>query len=258
MPMDGLRKPLFWIAAALAFVVVLIDVGADSLLGKIQATTAQLDSMVEQNVSDDDDVDKDDLKHEVRRMNAKADPPGIGIKYLALVDGLLLYAMILMGLSLLLTQGLSGKLQVVLSFIVSIVTIIGSFVMLLVALELLLLMVGLFLAAPFGTIAYLALFGFFNRGGAAATLGLTLTLKLVSGGLLVFAHPTFLKNKGLVILFLMTVVAGLLLAFLHGFVPIILVSITDALGALITSVLALIWALFMLIFAIVAVIKGIF
>jgi hypothetical protein len=52
-------------------------------------------------------------------------------------------------------------------------------------------------------------------------------------------------------------VANLIISFLHGFVPIILVSITDAIGAIIVGILAVIWAIILLVFAIISVIKAI-
>jgi hypothetical protein len=117
-------------------------------------------------------------------------------------------------------------------------------------------MVALFFAFPFGTIAYLAIWGFFPRGGAAALLSSLMFLKLVCAGALVAAHQRFLQNKGLILLMLTSLVATLVVAFLHGLVPGILVSITDGIGAIIVSIVAIIWAVILLIGSVPAVVKA--
>jgi hypothetical protein len=117
-------------------------------------------------------------------------------------------------------------------------------------------LVSLFLAAPFGTLAYLAVWGFFPVGEAAVLLGLVLLLKLVWAGLLVLAQPRFLQNKGLVLLMLTTLLCTVLLEFLHRLVPGILVSITDDVGALVFAVVAIVWSLVLLIGSIPAIVKA--
>jgi glycopeptide antibiotics resistance protein len=128
--------------------------------------------------------------------------------------------------------------------------------MIFAALALLLLMVSLLLAIPFGTVIYLAEYADFNRAAAAATLSFAMALKLGFSVLLVLAHQRFLENKGLVLIVLTSFAGTILLSFLHGFFPRFLVSITDDVGAIIIAVLTLIWALFYLIGAIPAILKA--
>src|SRR6266498_2399919 len=104
----------------------------------------------------------------------------------------------LMGASLIVPKKLHGRLQGVLTLIGSIVLIIVSLILLIIAFIELLIMVGLFFAFPYGTIAYLAIWGFFPRGDAAIILSLLMFLKLVFAGFLILAQPRFLQNKGLV------------------------------------------------------------
>jgi hypothetical protein len=52
-------------------------------------------------------------------------------------------------------------------------------------------------------------------------------------------------------------VCNILIAFLHGLVPGILVSITDALGALVIAIIAIIWGLILAICGLISVIKAI-
>ncbi len=51
-------------------------------------------------------------------------------------------------------------------------------------------------------------------------------------------QPRFLQNKGLVVLILTTLLCTVVLAFVHRFVPVILVSIVDDIGALIFAIVA--------------------
>ena len=76
-------------------------------------------------------------------------PPGLGIPYLVLVDGVLAYTLGLMVVSLVVPERLVGRLQGCVTLIVSIVVLLGSIVMVFVAITLLLLMIGL-LASFFG------------------------------------------------------------------------------------------------------------
>ena len=129
--------------------------------------------------------------------------------------------------------------------------------MIISAIVLLLLMIALLLSVPFGTIAYLAIYGFFDRGGASAVLGILLFLKLAFAACLVLAQQRFLQNRGLVLLVISSLVANIVLSFLHGLVPIILVSITDAIGAIIVAACGCIWWLLALIVALPAILKSI-
>ena len=64
--------------------------------------------------------------------------------------------------------------------------------------------------------------------------------------------------KGLVLIVLTSLVAGLVVSFLHGFVPGILVSITDAVAGIVVAILAILWAAFLLlgsVFSVVAALK---
>ncbi len=136
-----------------------------------------------------------------------------------------------------------GQLQGLSTLIFSLVLVIAAIAMIFSALALLLLMISLFLAVPFGTLAYLAIYGFFNRGGAAALLGIILALKLGFAVCLVIAQQGFLKNTMLVLLILSSFVASLVVSFLLGFVPGFLASITDALGAILVGICGAIWAI---------------
>ena len=248
-----LRTPFFIMALIALAIAFLLEIGSGLVTGGDGPTNGQLQGAAKNELSESDRKDVD-----LGKVNPpKEARPGLGIRYLAFLDGLLLLTIGLMGLSLLLPERIHGRIQGIITLVVTLVdAVFAGLATFMVALPLLLTMVGLFLAAPFGTIAYLAIWGFFDRGAAAAVLGTLLFLKLAFAVLLVLAHQRFLANKGLVLLIVTSLVANLLLSFLHGFVPGILVSITDAVGAIVVGVLALIWAIVLLIGAIVAVVKA--
>jgi hypothetical protein len=223
--LDELRKPVFFLALVLIVIAVLAE-GAAKLLG-VQTTTLP------------------------------APASGFGVPAMLLLDALLILTVTLMGLSLLLPERIQGRLQGLVTLIVSLLVLIASVVLIFFSIQLLTLMVSLLLAAPFGTIAYLAAWGDFDRGGAAVVLSLVLLLKLGFAICLVFAQQRFLENKGLVLLIATSLIAVLLLSFLHGFVPGILVSITDTVGALVIAVLTLIWAVIFLIGSVISVVKAV-
>ena len=80
-------------------------------------------------------------------------------------------------------------------------------------------------------------------------------LKIGFAVCLVIAHQRFLQNRGLVLIVLTSLVAGIVVSFLHGFVPLILVSITDAVAAIIIGIIAVIWAIVLLVGSLVSVFK---
>jgi len=218
---DALRTPFFWAAFVVMVLVFATDIGSSFLLG------------------------------------GKGEVQGMGILYTAYVDGLLLYIVIVTGLSLIVPASIQGRIHGISSLIVSLVVIILGIISIFVALGLLILMVSLLLAVPFGTIIYLAVYGHFERGAAAAILSSAMGLKFLFVILLILAHQKFLKNKGLVMLTLTSLLCGVIVSFLHGFVPLPLVSITDALAAIIVGIVGVIWALFFLILSIPAIVKAV-
>jgi len=187
-------------------------------------------------------------------LNVEGAPPGIAIAAMALLDVQLIFATVLYGLGVVLPHPAIGRLQGIASLILSIILILASIVTIFATLTLLLLMIAL-IASFFGAIVYLAIWGDFARGEAAAILWLLLILKVATGVLLVLAHQRFLQNKGLVLLVVTSLIANVVISFLHALVPIILVSITDAIAAIVCAILALIWAIGLLVGAVIAIIR---
>jgi hypothetical protein len=225
---DTLRKPFFIIAAVLLILAVLAELGSGLYIDAESQNAAQF----------------------------AVDDPGLGIPYLAILDGLLLFTIALIGAPLIISDRVHGRIQGIITFIVALLTFLGSLVMIFTALGLLLLMVSLLMAIPFGTIVYMARYAVFDKTAAAITLSLIMGLKLGFAVFLILAHQRFLENKGLVLIILTSFLATIILSFLHGFVPRFLISITDDIGAIIIAILAAIWALFYLIGSIPAIIKA--
>jgi len=182
--------------------------------------------------------------------------PGLGIPYLALLDGILAYTLGLMVLTIVMPDNLQAKVQGIVSAIIAFFLALATIILIFVALALLLLMVGLFFAVPFGTIIYFAAWGDFDKGAAAVILSLLLLLKIVATICLPIAHQRFLLAKGLILMIGTSFLATIIVSFLHGLVPGGLVSITDAVAAIIVGILALIWAIVMLVGSIVAAVQA--
>ena len=218
---ENLRKPFFIAALVLSVVIFLIELGSADFFEKTDLPT-----------------------------------PGLGIPYLALIDGLVMFTVMLMAIALLVPERIHGRVQGVSTFLVSLLVLILSIMLIFAALSLLVLMVSLFMAVPFGTLAYLAVYADFDLAGSRLALSTLMTFKLAFAVCLVLAHQRFLENKGLVLIILTSLLANIVTVFLHGLVPSFLVSITDGIAAIIVGILAALWSLSFLIGSIPAIIKA--
>ena len=225
--MDRLRAPFFWLAGFMLLIALLIECASSFILNA------------------------------VHKAGLEASTPGLAISYLPILDGLLLYTVLLMGLGILMPRSVIGRIQGIVTLVLAFFGLLGAIAMALVALGLLILMITLLVAVPFGTIAYFVAWADFPTGAATATLGLILLLKSAFCILLILAHQRFLQNKGIVILSAVSLGATLLAAFLIDFPPRFLASITDAIGALIIAVVGAIWLLILLVGSILATISSI-
>jgi hypothetical protein len=251
--MGELRKPFFIGAVALILIAVAIEVGATWFLGGMRAKADQVTSVIDdpsfsayQGAINPADLDK---------LN-KGTPPGRAIPAMAILDGLVLFTVVLMGAPLFIPERIFAKVQGIATLVVSLLALIGSIMGVFLTFALLILMVALFTAFPFGTIVYLIIFGFFDRTGANVTLSLLMMLKLAFAACLILAHQRFIQNKGLVLIILTSLAANIIVSFLYGLVPVPLVSIIDAIATIIVFVLVILWAAFLLIGSIVAVVKA--
>jgi hypothetical protein len=258
-----MRRPFFFVALAAIVLALGLELGASLLVGGVSVSAREVEG-IESQVAGMLNSPGVELSDEERRRaleslktssNASEKPPGLAISTLALVDGLLVFQVVLITLSLGIAERVHVKYQGLATLVVSLIVLILAIAAVAAVIATLTIMVGLFMATPFGTIAYLAKWGFFDRGGAAAALSVIMTFKMVFVGCLVAAHPRFLQNKSLVLLILTSLLMNVVVAFLHGLVPVFLVSITDAIAAILVGIVAALWATVALIFSLVAVIK---
>jgi hypothetical protein len=169
--------------------------------------------------------------------------PGLAVLYMALFDGLLLVTVGSIAMRMFLGQRVHGSLDGPVKLITSLIIIFLSIIALFLAFALLLMLVGLLMAIPFGTIAYFAAFANFGRDQAAAVLSIILALKLAGSGLVAFGDTGLLKDKGMIVMVLLSLLCNLIISFLHSVVPRFLVTITDTIAAIVVAILALIAAI---------------
>lgn len=252
--LDAIRKPFLFLSAILILFAVLVEIGAAVLVQPAQPRH-ELPPEIRAQLSPADQVAALAQMGETARQTNR-EPPGFGITALARIDAILLLTIGLMALSLVIGDHLTGRVQGIISLIVGILVFLSALKALFGTLIELMLRVTLLLATPFGTIAYLAMYSFFDRGGAAAILGLSWFLKIAAAVCLVLAHQRFLKQYGLILLFLTSLLGSFLVSFLHGFPPRFLVNVTDPIAAIVNDILALIWAIVTIVFGIIALIKA--
>jgi hypothetical protein len=254
--MENLRTLFLIVALVLILIVVLAEVGSLGVLRGAKSEVGSIEGLLpsegEVREAFEEDVDRDELDN----ILSQDKPPGMAIPYMALLDGALLFTVGLMAVGLLLGERVHARIQGVLTLLFSIFLILAAIGLIIAALVALLLRVALFLAVPFGTIAYLAIYGFFNRSGAIAALGLLMMLKLGFAACLALAQQRFLQNLGLVLIVITSLVCHLIIGFLYNILPRFLVNITDPIAAIIVAILAVIWALFLLVGSLLSVIKA--
>jgi hypothetical protein len=91
-----------------------------------------------------------ELDVDVSGVGGVEEPPGRGISYLVLVDGILLYTVVLMGVALLIPDRVHARVQGAVTLIASIILIIVAIVLAIIAFIELLVMVTLLAATPSG------------------------------------------------------------------------------------------------------------
>lgn len=234
------RKPFLVAALVLMAVVVGLEVGSSWL------DRPPVKASVYAQVFADEGLDADERKEALKQIAAQAlqppEPPGIAIPALALVDGLMLLSMAGLVASLFVPHTVTGRVIPIVNLVVGVLVVVAGIATLLAALALLAVMVGLFLAPPFGTIAYLAKWAAFPRGSATTLLGIALVCRLGFFGFALAASPRLLKQKAFMAMAITGLLLQLMVGLMHGLVPLPVVSIIDAVAALIVAIVAIVWA----------------
>jgi hypothetical protein len=256
--MQDLRRIPFFIAIFLLLLIVAAETGGRLIktppgnIGSVCGGLSQnglLDALgIDLDDNEDACDDADDLRTDVK---------GLGVPTLAFVDGVLLFMAGFMALALVVRESIIGRIQGIATFIFSLILLIAVIVVIFAALGKLLLMVGLLLSVPFGTIAYFAIYASFPRAPMLAMLSTIMLFKVGFIVLLLMAQQRFLQNRALMLLVVTSFVCNVIVSLLLGIVPGFLASITDALAAIIVGIIGAIWLLFLLIGSIPAIIKAV-
>src|SRR5262245_6922511 len=165
-----MRRPLFIVAVVVLGLAVVVEVG---LGGRV--TQAVEGAPVLQASQAFQGAPADVLSAQARGASVldKADSaprPGRGIPALAFIDALLWGLVLLQVIALFVPGAVQGRIQGIGTLIGSIILILVSFFAILLNIALVMVMISLLLATPFGTLAYLAVWGHFSVGAAQATL----------------------------------------------------------------------------------------
>jgi hypothetical protein len=225
--LEDMRKPILIVTLIVILLVLLAELGSIAVLGTQNNSASALG----------------------------VSPTGKAIPALALLDGLIFFATLIITIALLVPDRVQSKVQGIATLVVALLVLLACIRVIFVNFALVILMVSLLMAIPFGTIAYFVLWAHFDTSGAQAALSVIMLLKIAFAVCLVLAQQRFLQNKGLVLIIVTSLVANLIIAFLHGLVPGFLVSITDGVAAIVIGILAAIWAVVYLVGGVISVIK---
>ena len=250
--MAQLRWPIFLLALLVILVIIMIErsaVSATAVAARLPAfATGSRTTAVDEAISVFTPAQKqrlDELRQE--KADEIASLPeelsGFGVESLQFVDGFLLFTIALMTLALVVPEAIQAKIQGVITLIFAIILIIVALIKIFVVIAKLITMVAMLLSFPFGTLAYLIIFGSFPRSGALAVLSLLFILKVIFGVLLLLAHQGFLKDWRVIIFVLLAFIGNFIVAFLYGIVPGFLVSITDAIAAIVLLIVGIVAAI---------------
>lgn len=133
--LDSMRKPIFLVALIAIFLTVLVELGSIAVLKQpANSAVASLD----------------------------VSTTGKAIPAMALLDGLVFYATLIIGIALLVPERLQSKVQGIVTLIFAILLLIACIGTLISDLVQLILMVSLLMAPIFGTIAYFAIWASFE------------------------------------------------------------------------------------------------
>lgn len=247
-----MKVPLFVTAFVVLVMAVGLEFGARWLVPP--ATDPAIDPVVLiQSQFEDDPPSADEIREDLEAAAADGEVPGYGIPHLALVDAILLMSMTWMLLSIVGPRSIQARVQGLVSLIVGLLLLLGCIVLVLLTLAKLIVMIMLVGSGPFGFLAYMAVWGSFDKSTAKLILSFSMSFKIAFAVLLVLAHPPFLKVKSMVLLIVTSLVLTLVTVFLIGLVPSFLASITDAVAGIINALAAAIWSVVVMVMSLISV-----
>lgn len=255
-----LRVPFLIAAAVLGLVVVGVETGSNiKTYGSVLSNPGGTISQLQEKLSGKDSGPSVDNFKQLENVlsGSKEDLPGFAAGSLVNVDLCLLVTVLFMVLPLCFSADFVCRIQGPLYIIFGIITIISSFILIIKAILSIIIMIALLLAIPFGTIIYMIKYAFFDTSKAAVIMHTLFGMKLLMSVFIVAASELFLKNIGLLLMVATSFICMLIVNVLHGFPPRFLVCVTDAIAAIIVSVVAIIWAIVFVVGGIIGTIKAV-
>ncbi|HEX2733789.1 MAG TPA: hypothetical protein VHM70_19400 [Polyangiaceae bacterium] len=249
--MDELRKPPFVLASIATVLVVAIELGA-AWLPKAARSAAQLEAAAR---ALGPSLGSERASAFAVKA-AESEQHGLAVPALALFDVLLLCTILLLGASLLVSPRVMGRIQAPIRLVAALLVLVGSLEALLHAIAMAYFMLGLFLAPLFGTLAYLALWGFFATEATTGLLTLVTLIKIAVPIGLLLSHQAFLKVKMVVAMILTSLVLSVVVSLVLGLVPGIVASIADTIAAIVIALVTLIFSLIVFVGSIIPTLKS--
>jgi hypothetical protein len=172
--------------------------------------------------------------------------PGMGIMALAFIDGILLYSWSTIKAGSIIPEKFLTPATKIANLCFFFSMLMAAIATIVTAIALITVMVSLLLAIPFGTIVYMIKYANFSTGAAQSTLAILMSLKILfTISLIVGEARLFQDYRKFLYVLATSFVVNIIIGFTHGMVPGFLVSITDAIGAIIVAVIALVWLITM-------------
>ena len=267
--MEQMRTPFFIVALVIMVIILAMELGISAVLSRLDMGGTNAVGSVTDAVADSLQYFPEDMRSQMEEVLGDEDAAselnnfdasnlkGYGVKYLVLIDGILFFTVALIGVAMIIPDNVQGKVQGVVTLVFSVLVILAAIPMILTAFAAVIGMIVLLLAIPFGTLVYLAKFGSFDRSTASAVLSVMMFLKFGFAACLILAQQRFLQGKGLVLIVITSLIAIVVVTFLHGVVPGILVSISDGIAGIVVAILAVIWAIVLLIGSLPAILKAV-
>src|SRR5215469_6073195 len=123
-----MRKPVFLVALIAIGLTVLVELSSIGFINNVSSTAGSAAGQLNVSIT------------------------GQAIPAMALLDGLIFYAILVIGIALLVPERVQSKVQGIATIVVSVLLLLAAIARFFVDLGMLFLMLGLLLAIPFGTI----------------------------------------------------------------------------------------------------------
>src|SRR6185312_10138257 len=131
---DRLRTPFFVLAIVLIFITLLIEIGM-VLPNFLPSSSPPVQNFLSPSSNLSNEVNKFNQEQPgaIDKLNRQSHPPGISIPDMALLDGIVLFTVTLMGIALLIPARLQGRVQGIATLIFSLILIGIALLLILVA-----------------------------------------------------------------------------------------------------------------------------